>query len=157
MYLSSIQKLQATIAQVLHRLNQETILMETITQAAPVNCCVEFEFGVADADTFSYLDGEELKKLETALRQEALRVLDVFCIARYHVMQANGKRRSLKFDYAMFRFAFKEDIMELLMHHQRGIQRIPLKDLISFLANQINRSLSEKGQEILVIRNSHTF
>jgi len=140
-YTSSAQTLQATIAQVLHTLNKQTIDMKTLTKAAPPNCIVNFEFGVADADTFNFLDDEELKKLENNLKQQALPILDVFGAARYHITEADGKRKSLKFDYNMLRFAFYRKNMELFIYHERGIQRIPLEDLVLFIQSQINKQL----------------
>jgi len=155
-YPSSTQTLQATIAQVLHRLNKQTKDMKTLTRASPTNCIVNFEFGVADADTFNFLDDEELKKLEKILSQQALQIIDVFCATRYHITEADGKRKSLKFDYNMFRFAFSRKNMELFVYHERGNQRIPLEDLVLFLKDQINKELAEKQQKTLTLKHMHT-
>lgn len=130
--------------------------MKTLTMASPVNCTVSFEFGVADADTFNFLDEEELKKLENTLRQQALPILDIFCAARYYITEADGKRKSLKFDYNMIRFSFYRKNMELFVYHERGIQRIPLEDLVLFLKNQINTELAGKQQKKLTLKHLHT-
>jgi len=141
---------------VLHELNKQTINMKTITKASPTNCVVNFEFGVADADTFNFLDAEELKKLGNILKQQAFQVLDFFCASRYHVTEQDGKRKSLKFDYNMLRFAFFRKNVELFICHERGTQRIPLEDLVLFLKNQINKELTEKQQKTLALEHIHT-
>jgi len=130
--------------------------MKTVTKASPSNCVVNFEFGVADADTFNFLDEEELRKLEDTLKQQALPILDVYCATRCHIIEATGKRKSLKFDYNMLRFSFHRKKMELFIYHERGIQRVPLEDLVFFLKNQINRELVEKQQKILALKHIHT-
>jgi len=155
-YSTSTQTLQMAIVQVLHRLNTQTVDMKTLTKASPSNCAVNFEFGVADSDTFNFLDEGEVKKLEVTLKQQALPLLDFFCAARYHITDAGGKRRSLKFDYNMLRFAFKRKNMELFVYHERGSQRIPLEDLVLFLQNQINAQLADKQQKTLALKHLHT-
>jgi len=153
---SSTPTLQSAIVQVLHTLNKQTIDMKTLTNASPANCVVNLEFGVAEADTFNFLDEEELKKIESALRQQALPVLDVYCVARYHVAEADGKRKSLKFDYSMLRFAFYRKDIELFVYHERGIQRLPLEDLVLFLKNKIDQELIDKQQSSLTLKHLHT-
>jgi len=151
-YPSSTQKLQEAIIQAFHALNNQTLDMKTITKASPTNCCLNLEFGVANADTFNFLDREELKKLENALKQQAFSILDFFLAARYHVTEPAGKRRSLKFDYHMLRMLFYEKNLELLVYHERGTQRIQLEDLVLFLKNQIDKQLSEKLQKPLILK-----
>jgi len=155
-YPASTQTLQTAIVQVLHRLVKQTIDMKALTKASPLNCTVNFEFGVADADTFNFLDDEELKKLENALKEQALQILDILCVARYHVNEASGKLKSLKFDYNMLRFTFYRKNVELFVYHERGIQRIPLEDLALFLRDQFNRELADRQQATLTLNHIHT-
>jgi len=127
--------------------------MQTVTNTSPANCTVNFEFGVADSDTFNYLDDEELKKIQKTLKQQqALPVLDVYCVARYHLTEADGRRRPLKFDYGMLRFAFGKRTMELFIYHERGTQRIPLEDLAHFIRKQANEQLTERKQQTLALK-----
>jgi len=130
--------------------------MKALTKASPTNCFVSFEFGVADADTFNFLDEGEIRKLEKTWTQQALPILDFFCAARYHTTEANGKRKSLKFDYNMLRFAFYRKNMELFIYHERGTQRVPLEDHVIFLKNQINKELIDKQQKTLTLKHIHT-
>ena len=127
--------------------------MQTVTNTSPANCTVNFEFGIADADTFNFLDEEELKKIQKTLKQQqALPVLDIYCVARYHLTEADGKHRPLKFDYGMLRFAFGRKNMELFVYHERGTQRIPLEDLVIFIRDQVNEQLAQKGQQTLTLK-----
>ena len=71
-------------------------------------------------------------------------MLDFFYVVRYHVVKDMGKRVPLKFDYHMLRFMFQENSMELRICHERGTQRVPLEDLITFITNCINEELSQK-------------
>ena len=127
--------------------------MQTVTNTSPANCTVNFEFGIADADTFNFLDEDELKKIQKTLKQQpTLPVLDVYCVARYHLTKADGKRRPLKFDYGMLRFAFGKRTMELFIYHERGTQRIPLENMAHFIRNQVNEQLTEKKQQMLTLK-----
>jgi hypothetical protein len=126
--------------------------MQTVTNTSPANCTVNFEFGVADADTFNFLDEEEHKKIQKTLKQQSLPVLDIYCVARYHLTEADGKRRPLKFDYGMLRFAFGRRNMELFVYHERGTQRIPLEDMAHFIRNQVNEQLTQKQQQKLTLK-----
>ena len=113
-----------------------------MTKASPPNCQVNFELGIAEEDTFNFIDKEELDRLEKSLEEgETLRILDFFCATRYHTITQNGKTKPLKFDYALLRFTFQRRTMELFVAHERGTQRIPLEDLVTFLINRINREL----------------
>jgi len=140
----------------LHTLNKQTIDMKTLTKAAPTKGVVNFEFGIANVDAFNFLDEEELQRLEIILKERALPILDIYCAARYHVIEEGGKSKSLKFDYNMLRFTFHRKNMELFVYHERGIQRIPLEDLVLFLKNQINKGLMEKQHKALTLKHLHT-
>ncbi len=136
----------------MHSLNKQTIDMRTITKAALTDQTVNFEFGIADADTFNFLDEEEFQRIKNILKQQALPVLDVFCVARYHTQEPGGKRKSLKFDYNMLRFTFGKNNIELFVYHERGTQRIPLEDLVTFIQNQINKRLAQEKHKTLVLK-----
>jgi len=151
-YPDSAQTLQLAIAKALHTLNNQTIDISTITEAGPTNCTVNFEFGVAHEETFNFLDTEELQDVEKTLKQQALAVFDVYFVARYYASQPDGKRRSLKFDYGMLRFAFSKVNIELFVYHERGTQRIPLDSLASFLKDRINLQLSAQKKKTLTLK-----
>jgi len=151
-YLDSVHKLQTAITQAMYKLNQQPINLASLTPASPPNCYVNFEFGVADTDAFYYLDQEQLNALEKALKAQPLPILDVFCAARYYVKKEKGKDKPLPFDYSVLRFTFENEDIELLLHYIRGNQRIPRKDFILFLKNQIDKELIEKQLETWTLK-----
>ncbi len=139
------ENVQIAISKALHRLNNETNDLQSLTYASPPNCKVNFEFGVAEEDTFTFLDKDELTRLTAALeKRETINILDFFCAIRYHQTVQGGKSKSLRSDYLLLRFAFRRRIMELFLVHERGIQHLPLKDLTAFLIKRINTELVQR-------------
>jgi len=151
-YLDSTHKIQTAIAQAMYKLNQQPVNLASLTAASPPDCYVNFEFGIADSDAFYYLDQEQLITLEKALKAQELSVLDAFCAARYYVKKEKGKDKPLPIDYSVLRFTFENEDIELLLHYIRGNQRIPRKDFILFLKNQIDKELIEKQLEPWILK-----
>lgn len=149
--------MQRIISETLHRLNNETHDLSLLTKASPPNCQVNFELGIAEEGTFTFLDKEELVRLIEALEKgEPISILDFFCATRYQQIMPSGKAKALKFDYVLLRFAFRRRTMELFLAHQRGIQRLPLGDLTAFLINQINNELTQNKMKPLVLKRMRT-
>ena len=136
----------------MYRLNQRTIDLATITAASPPDCYVNFEFGIADTDAFHYLDQKQLSTVEKILKAQSLSILDVFCAARYHIKKEKGRDKPLQFDYSVLRFTFENQDVELFLHYIRGIQRIPRKDFVLFLKDQIDKELAEKKHKTLELK-----
>jgi len=111
---------------------------------------VELEVGVADGLTFDYFDKESLKRCLDAISKNALPVLDLFFVVRYYVHDG-AKRKPLKFDYYIVRFLFREDEVEMLVHHERGPRHLAVEELIKFHLNRINRELKAKKMSPLKI------
>jgi len=141
---SPIKNVQQAILCALQQLNQEVCGLNAITSHLPLDIEVSFEVGVAEDVDFNYLDREELDRFQRSMVEKELPLLDFFCVVRYHVVNDKGKRVPLKFDYQLLRFAFQENSMELRICHERGTQRVPLEDLITFIMRRINEELSQK-------------
>jgi hypothetical protein len=141
---SSVREVQEAILSTLHRLNKEVGGLSAITPHLPQKCEGSFEVGVAEDFNFNFLDAEELDRFRRSMVEKELSMLDFFLVARYHVVNDMGKRVPLRFDYHLLRFMFQEDSMELRICHERGIQRVPLEDLITFIVNRINEGLFQK-------------
>ena len=141
---SRIKKVQQAILCSLHKLNQEVCGLNAVTPHLPPDIEVSFEVGVAEDVEFNYLDKEELDRFQKSIVEKELSILDFFCVVRYHVVNDKRKRVPLKFDYHMLRFMFQENSMELRICHERGTQRVPLGDLITFITKRINEELSKK-------------
>jgi len=141
---SSIRRIQQSILSALHNLNQEICDLIAVTPHLPQKCEASYEFGVADDVDFNFLDKKELDRLQRSMVEKALSTLDFFCVVRYHIVNDKGKRVPLKFDYHILRFMFQKNSIELRICHERGTQRVPLEDLITFIAKRINEELSQR-------------
>ncbi len=146
---SSIGRVQQSILSALHNLNQEICNLIAVTPHLPQKCEASYEFGVAEDVDFNFLDKKELDRLQGSIVEKSLSILDFFCVARYHVVNDKGKRVPLKFDYHILRFMFQKNSIELRICHERGTQRVPLEDLITFIAKRINEELSQRQLEPL--------
>ena len=141
---SSIGRVQQAILSVLHHLNQEVCGLSAVTPHLPQKCEVSFELGVAEEFDFNFLDKKELDRFQISIVEKELPTLDFFFVVRYHIVNDRGNRVPLKFDYHMLRFMFQENSVEMRICHERGTQRVPLEDLITFVTKHINEELSRK-------------
>ena len=148
----SNKKLQQRLMQVFRNVNGKTFTFEEIGNPTVPGCTVIFELGIADAKSFSYLDEEETKKVLTALKKKAFRVMDFFCAIRYYKDYPSNKK-PLKFDYYMVRFIFdEENMLEIQIFHERGPRYIPPKALVTFLLDRVNETSTKailKEAEVL--------
>jgi len=127
-----------------HRLNQETFDLNNIMPYLKQNYKVSFEFGVAHDEDFTFLDQNELEQCLTGVTENELDSLDFFFVIRYHRVNDKGKQIPLRFDYHVLRFIFHENILELRIRHERGIQRVQLDELTDFITKQVNIELEKK-------------
>ena len=141
---SSVRKVQQAILSTLHHLNQEICGLSVVTPPLSQECEVSFEIGAAEDFDFIFLDKKELDRFQRSIAEKELSTLDFFFVVRYHVVNDRGKRVPLKFDYHMLRFMFQENSMELRICHERGTQRVPLEDLVTFITKRINEEFSQK-------------
>jgi hypothetical protein len=151
----STAKMQEAILHALYQLNHEICDLKRIVPASLLKCEVSFEFGVAEAEEFNYLDEEELNRFRKSVIDKTFSVLDFFCVVRYHVNK-KGKRVPLKFDYHLLRFMFYGTSMELRVTHERGAQHVSLEELIAFIAKRVNEDLSKKRLKPLTLEYSRT-
>ncbi len=144
----SLSELQIAILNALYKLNGRRI-NGNLAALIGSNVDVIFEAGVANGLIFNYIDEEELKVLFREIAKKAFSILDFFCIIRYYMLR-NGRRRALRFDYYFFRFIFGNEEFEVQVFHEKGLQRISVKDLIKFLIEKINLELARKGGSITI-------
>lgn len=133
----STKTLQRVLIQCLEKLNGENLRLEDVTSPSASDCTVVFEFGIADGETFNYLDAEETRKVLGEIHRAPLRIMDFFCAIRYY-RERDGKRSPLKFDYYMLRLIFNADSVEALIFHERGPRHVPPEDLISMIIERVN-------------------
>jgi hypothetical protein len=140
----SSQKLQQKLVEALHEVNRRHFSFEEINNPTLHHCTVTFEFGLAENESFNYLDDEEAKRVLDVLRKRAFQVLDFFLAIRYHRETATGKT-PLKFDYYMLRFVFAETrVIDVRVFHERGPRYVSPEDVVNFVEKQVNDASGRK-------------
>jgi hypothetical protein len=139
----SNKKLQQTIIQTLHKINNETFNLNEVAKPLMPQCTSIFEFGIAEAESFNYLDLEEAEKVLKNLRRKPFQIMDFFCAIRYYRVK-DDKNTPLKFDYYILRFIFDKDFMEVQVFHERGPRHLSPEDIINLVIEKVNGSFSKK-------------
>jgi len=134
------KELQKVLIQCLCQLNQQEEELD-IPESSRHNVNIKMDFGIADGLTFNYLNKEVLQHCQAISSQQTFPALDFLCIIRYYAKE-KGKRSPLRFDYHMLRFLFRESEVELQVFHEKGTRRLSTEDLVTFLAEKINRALA---------------
>jgi hypothetical protein len=137
----SSKQLQQRLIQVLYEINKKEFSFEEAANPTIPECKLIFEFGLADAESFNYIDGEEVKKVLNVLGKEHLRTMDFFCAIRYY---KGEKKRALKFDYYLLRIVFNRGILEIQVFHKKGPRYISPEDLTMFIFNKTNAASNRK-------------
>jgi hypothetical protein len=140
---ASKKRLQRALTQMLFKLNNETFSLEDVTHPSVPQCVVNFEFGIAEANNFDYLDNEEINRVLKIIRKKPLQFMDFFCAIRYYKTQ-NKKKTPLKFDYYMLRFIFNKKSTEIQVFHERGPRHVSPEEITNFVVNKINEKFSRK-------------
>ena len=140
---ASKKRLQRVLTQTLHKLNNETLSLEDVAYPSVPQCTVIFEFGIAEANNFNYLDKEETNKVLEVIHRKPFQIMDFFCGIRYYKTQ-NKKKAPLKFDYYMFRFTFDKKSTEIQVFHERGPRHVPPEEITNFVVSKINETFSRK-------------
>jgi hypothetical protein len=139
----SNKRLQQALTQTFHQLNNESSTIQDIANPSLPQCTVIFEFGIAEANNFNYLDNEEKSKVIKAAQKKPFQIMDFLCSIRYYKTQ-NEKKIPLKFDYYMLRFAFNKNTMEMEVFHERGPIHASAEEITAFIVNKINEKFSKK-------------
>lgn len=124
--------------------NRKNLSFEEVGNPTVPGGTVIFEVGIADDQSFSFIDKEEAQKMLTTIDHEPLPVIDLFCIIRYY-KNIKPKKMPLKFDYYMTRIAFgKDHTVELQVFHERGPRYVCPEDLIAFIVRKVNAMTPRK-------------
>ena len=106
-------------------------------------CRLIFEFGLADADYFNYIDAEEEKKAQNFIENVNLPTIDFFCAIRYYKTNAD-KKTPLKFDYYLLRTLFGRGVFEMQISHKKGPRYLSPEDLdYSLLTRSTNSAMTK--------------
>jgi hypothetical protein len=143
---SSVSKhtFQQRLICLLEEMNRKAFTFEEVANPTIPECALFFEFGVAYAENFIFLNAEEAKNLHSVLSKRSFAVLDLFCAIRYYkVMQE--KRVPLKFDYYILRLSFGENgVVEFRIFHEKGPRYLTPEDLVTFIAQKVNEGSKRK-------------
>jgi len=137
----SSKQLQQRLIQVLYEINRKEFSFEEAANPTIPKCKLIFEFGLADAEGFNYIDEEEVKKVQNLLEKEHLRTMDFFCAIRYY---KGEKKKALKFDYYLLRTVYDKDILEIQVFHKKGPRYLSPEDLTLFIFNKTNAASNRK-------------
>jgi hypothetical protein len=137
------KKLQQTLTQALQKLNAATLNMEAVIGPSIPQGTVNFEFGIAEANNFNYLDSEETTRLLKTIDNRPFQIMDFLCAVRYHKPQNETKTR-FRFDYYMLRFMFHEGSIDIHVFHERGPRYMSPEDMISLIVNKVNEGAVKK-------------
>jgi len=129
-------KLQEKLIRALWDVNCKTFTFEQIGNPTIPGCTVIFEAGIGDANSFTFINEEEARKMLTVLKKQSVKIIDSFLAIRYY-RDYKTKKKPLKFDYYMARFVFTDGLHEIQVFHERGPRYIQPKDLIAFLMKSI--------------------
>lgn len=138
----SSKKLQQSIIQTLHELNNQTFSLEEVSEPSVHDCAVIFEFGIAESNSFNYLDDKESTEVLRIIKGKPFQIIDLLCAVRYY-KSLNEKRKPLKFDYYMIRSAFHENSMEMFIFHERGPRHISPEDISNLIVRRVNQKFSK--------------
>lgn len=140
---ASRRKLQQALTQTLHKLNNETFGIEEVAHPSIHRCTVILEFGIAETNTFNYLDEEQKRRTLEALQKEPFQVMDFFCVIRYYKTHKR-KKSPLKFDYYMLRFTFGRKSAEVQVFHERGPRHASPEEIADFITDKVNQQSSRR-------------
>lgn len=149
---ASTKTLQEAIVKMAGSLNNQECAIDTMASATMVNCKIGFEFGIAEAAAFNFLNIEEVGRfLKILARKETVLNIDFFCVVKYYLADGE-KRRPLKFDHYLLRFIFRKPEVQLRVFHERGMQHLSIEELVEFLTKQINVELAKMKVKPLRLR-----
>ena len=85
------KQLQQKLIQTLYEVNKKEFSFEEAGNPTIPGCRIIFEFGLADAECFNYIDVEEVKKATDLLANQSLENMDFFCAIRYYKGEGEKK------------------------------------------------------------------
>src|SRR5437867_6180832 len=105
---------------------------------------VGFRVGVGNQDGFDILNAKEEERVLRRIEERgAFPQLD-FSLDLHYKAEGDRKHRVQR-DRYLTRMTFREDRLELLVHHLKGLRRIQPDELIHFLLSLVNTELAKKG------------
>ncbi len=148
----SSRKLQERLMEVFLNLNRKTFTFEEIGNPTIPDSTIIFEIGLADGNSFMFVDEDEAEKVMNILRKEAFDVMDFLCVIRYYKNYTSSKK-PLRFDYYLTRLNFSKNIVEFLIFHERGPRYLSPQEIVEFLKDKINETSTKRILKRIESRN----
>ena len=102
---------------------------------------VTFRLGVGNGDGFDVLDSEEEERVLHRIENRGpLNILDLAFQLHYSVSGRKGHR--VHEDYYILRLVFHPGMVEVLVHHLKGVKRIEPDELIRIIVQELNVELA---------------
>lgn len=139
----SYKRLQRAMIEAFGKLNTANLRLEDFGVPSMTGCRVIFELGIAEDQTFNYLNDDERRRVLESIEGKPFQVMDFLSVIRYHRMLGE-KATPLKFDYYMLRFIFDKDFVELRVFHEKGSMHVSPDELAGFLCGKINGMFSRR-------------
>jgi len=139
---------QKALAEALSQLRSEkrSAKISVANHPGPVDGQITFELGIASGDEFVFFNDDEKKRLLERIDDEGpFRALDVFLIVRYSVP---GLKKAPWLDRYMVRMEFSDMAMDVVVVHEKGLQRIDAEGIIRLLVEGLSKVL---GRELQII------
>ncbi len=137
------RQLQQQLIHHFSKINNNQFSFEEVTIPTVPNGTVIFEIGLAETDSFTFLNEEQTKKALEYISKLQVPMMDFFCAIRYY-KTGGEKQQTLKFDYYMLRTVFGKGTLEVQVYHERGPRYVSPHDLTNFLVNSLNNNLKRK-------------
>ncbi len=138
----SAKQLQEKILRTLQGVNGKEFSFEDVVIPTVPDGMVIFEFGLADGQSFNYLDEALLAAALNTLSKE-IQTLDFFLAIRYYKGVGDNKT-PLKFDYYLLRTLYGKGVLELQVYHERGPRYVAPEDLSEFIIDKVNSGQNGK-------------
>jgi len=137
------KRLQLSLTDAVHKLNKnESNLHPIIDREAPRFTTI-YEFGIADASDFNYLDDEETNRLTKMINKKPFQTMDFLLLLRYYKIDTD-KKTPLKFDYYMLRLTFDQNSVEIKVFHEKGPMRVPPQEIVDLIVDETNHTFSKR-------------
>ena len=102
---------------------------------------LEFRLGIGNGDGFDVLDfKEEERVLHRIENRGAFNTLDVAVQLHYSV--SDGRKHRIHEDHYILRLVFQPGMVEVLVHHLKGVRRVEPDELIRLVVQELNVELT---------------
>lgn len=103
---------------------------------------VEFRIGIGNGEGFEILDSRgEARLLDRVENYGPFNTIDL--IFHLHYVIEDGRKRKPHEDHYVMRLVFQAGMLEILLHHIKGIRRIDPDELVKIVLRELNSQLGE--------------